>query len=97
MKIPIDVLLTNTHLLSHKAKLFTVNKRFNNREWKKFLRKYNLKTLISISPSVSVDLFRSDDQSQLYEALIEGYKDNVFLKDIYRNQSVELPYAFFEE
>lgn len=53
-----------------------------------------MKSVATLLPGINVDPYLDWDRSEVHHSLIEGYRDNVFLKDIYRNQTLDTVVAF---
>ena len=45
-------------------------------------------------PGINTDPYADDDKQRLHDSLLEGYRDNVFLKDVYRNGSLDVVARF---
>ena len=97
LEFPIDGLFLDHHILNYKYKTFSVKQNFNNTSWKQFLESNRLKTAFNIFPFIHADPFLSRRNKKLYRALIDGYRQNVFLKDIYRNKSLDMIVNFKDQ
>ena len=96
MEIPIDGVFVYNLGMSYPDKVFEIKEQFDNEVWIQMLKKYSLKSIVSILPGIHVDPFIDEQQQRLYDSLIDGYKQNVFLKDIYREQQVDAIHKYLD-